>query len=428
MPLQPNGALQRTSRKRPAAEPCDRRAQGATRSQARDMTDPAQKSTGEFQEIGHCGGQFTVNVKTGQDGHRGIQLGIRNSRPTPASWFAVYALPQGIPVGTIQLGGIGDPCNPAPFSGCFPIFIASDSHGMFGHQCLSCAGYWRSGGAASRWRMTCPYCGVRGEAHEFLTDGQVKYLEACCELIAEAMNSESEGERVVDMDEVADAVGKDVSKPKFYYAEEQQQNKYTCVACGEINDILGRYGYCSNCGTHNGVAELEADIKQIRNRINNTTEYEACTKDAVAAFDGFARHIAKQLSSRVPMTPARRREWGRKLFHNLKACAEGLSAVFDINPLKSLTGDDIAFATLMFHRRHVYEHNGGEVDEKYIRDSGDTSVRPKQVIRETRETASRIADLVGKMGRNIADGLHQIFAPEQIPLRIQRERADQMAT
>jgi hypothetical protein len=39
----------------------------------------------------------------------------------------VYALPQGVPVESIQLGGIGQPSNRAPFPGCFPIFIGSDS-------------------------------------------------------------------------------------------------------------------------------------------------------------------------------------------------------------------------------------------------------------------------------------------------------------
>src|SRR5215831_13284046 len=50
----------------------------------------------EFQEIGHCGGQFTVNVQTTANRHRALQFGIRHSRPTPASWFAVYVLPPGV--------------------------------------------------------------------------------------------------------------------------------------------------------------------------------------------------------------------------------------------------------------------------------------------------------------------------------------------
>lgn len=375
----------------------------------------------EFQEIGHCGGQYTVNVKTAPDGRRSYQLGMRHSRPTPASFFAVYFLPQGIPVGMIQLGGIGQAWNPAPVPGSLSIFIASDSQSMFGHQCQSCGGYWRSKSSPARWRITCPYCGLRAESHAFLTDGQIRYAKACCDLIEQALSSDKDGESVVDMDKVADAVGKDSEKPKFYYAEQSQQNKYTCLACNDLNDILGRYGYCSSCGTYNGVYELENDLKDIRDKIAKGNQYEDCARDAVAAFDSFARQIAKQLAKRVPMTPVRQKEWNAKLFHNIKPCADALKVVFDIDIFKNLKQEDIAFVILMFHRRHIYEHNGGEADEKYIKDSGDTSVRVKQVIRENSQTANRIVDLILKMAQNISDGFHLIFPAEEMPIKFHQK-------
>lgn len=350
-----------------------------------------------------------------------VQFGFQHSRPNPAAVFAVYALPEGIPVGTIQLGGIGQPWNPAPCPDCVSIFIASDSLGMFGHECGQCKGYWRSKGAPSRWRMTCPYCGFRADAHIFLTDGQRRYIGAFCELLGQAIDSGKDGEVVINMDEVADAAGKDCEKPKFYYAEQSQQNKYTCSGCGESNDILGRYGYCSSCGTHNAMQELEGAIKGIRERTKESGGHETCVKDTVAAFDSFARQFAQQLAKRVPMKPARRSRWERALFHNLKPRAEELNTAFEIDIFEGLKPEEIDFAVLMFHRRHVYEHNGGEVDGKYIRDSGDTTVRPKQVIRETPESASRTTELVIKMGRNLHKGFHEIFPVEEAPIRLRRD-------
>jgi len=379
------------------------------------------KQLEEFKEVAHCGGQYVVSIKMSDDDHAQIQLGIRHSRPVPAAFAAVYALPQGIPVGTIQLGGIGQPWNPAPFPGCQPIFIASDSHGMFGHQCPGCKGYWRSKSSPSRWPITCPYCGLRAEMNHFLTEGQLRYLQACCNLIGDAMEAGEAGEFVIDMDKVADATGKECEKPDFYYAEESQQNNYKCAACGDINDILGRYGYCSCCGTFNGITELEKDIERIKQNIQVGQEFEAASKDAVGAFDSFSRQIAKQLVLRVPMTPARQKQWSRKLFHNLASSANELAAVFDIDMFKRMKKEDISFAELMFHRRHVYEHNGGEVDDKYIRDSGDTSVRPKQVIRENRESATRIADVVLKLATNLHDGFHQIFSPIKTAVQIHKQ-------
>ena len=59
------------------------------------------------------------------------------------------------------------------------------------------------------------------------------------------------------MDAVADAAGKETDKPPFYYAEESQQNQFLCEACGSFNDILGKFGYCSVCGTRNDLQELD---------------------------------------------------------------------------------------------------------------------------------------------------------------------------
>ena len=53
-----------------------------------------------------------------------------------------------------------------------------------------------------------------------------------------------------------------------------------------------------------------------------------------------------------------------------RAVHEELKGTFDIDILRGFDPSDVAFAKLMFHRRHVYEHNGGEADGKYIADSG----------------------------------------------------------
>jgi hypothetical protein len=119
----------------------------------------------EFQEIAHCGGKFMVTVSTDTNGRRAVSLGVEGSFAHPAAWFAVYVLPEGLPVAMIKLGGIGQPWNPAPYSNCLPVFIGSDSQGLFGHQCPACEGHWRSRAASRTWELTCPYCGLCGKTH-----------------------------------------------------------------------------------------------------------------------------------------------------------------------------------------------------------------------------------------------------------------------
>jgi len=130
----------------------------------------------------------------------------------------------------------------------------------------------------------------------------------------------------------------------------------------------------------------------------------------------------RQLAARIPMKAARRRRFAKMLFHRIADHAAELKAVFDIDVFDGVTTADVAFVTLMFHRRHVYEHNGGEADEKYIRDSGESSVRPKQALRETPQSLGRLIDLVTVMARNLHRGFHDIFPPEDEPIRRHREQ------
>jgi hypothetical protein len=239
----------------------------------------------------------------------------------------------------------------------------------------------------------------------------------------EVLAADEDGEYVIDMDAVADAVGKDTKKPPFYYAEESQQNKFTCKACGGFNDILGTFGYCSSCGTRNDLQELsEKTIPRIRDRINASGLYEACVRDSVAAFDSFIGQYATQLVHHVPMTAKRRNQLEGRRFHNLQSVASEFNEIFGIDILDGLTPDEVGFATLMFHRRHVYEHRGGEADEKYITDSGDNSVRPKQALRETIESAHRIVGLILKMATNLHRGFHEILPPDEVRIQQHQRR------
>jgi len=203
----------------------------------------------------------------------------------------------------------------------------------------------------------CPYCAFRSEKRfQFLTQAQQRYVAEYCATLHRALESGEPGEYIIDMDAVADATAKDSSKPDFYYAEEQQQNLFTCRACDGVTDVLGTYAYCSVCGTRNDLQELETRIQTIRDRANSGGPYEACARDAVAAFDSFASQYAKQLLSRVPLTRSRSAKLEQSFYHNLDAAAEIFQSIFGIDILDGVSTDDRAFGAKMFHRRHVYEH------------------------------------------------------------------------
>lgn len=379
--------------------------------------------TDEFEEIGHSGGKVTFSIAT-IDGRRGYQVGYSSNRPVPMCLIAVYALPQGVAVESIQLGGIGQPWNPPPFPDCFPVFIASDSQGKFGHKCPSCDGYWRSG----PWPNICPYCGIRAASFQFLSEAQQRYVRHYCEVLSEALSSKEDGEVVINMDIVADAVGKEDEKPAFYVSEQSQQRKFTCSVCEEFNDILGRFGYCSLCGTRNDLADFEGQtVPTIRKRLNDGTAPEDCLRDAVAAFDTFIAQVAKQLTDIVPMTDRRKKRLSTQRFHNIEEVCATFKDWFDIDIFAGIKENECRVVAMLFHRRHVYEHNGGEVDQKYLDNSGDSTVRLKQHIHETKQGVHDLLGSLLKMVRNIHCTFHELFPPIPGPIKAFEDKKARMA-
>jgi hypothetical protein len=372
----------------------------------------------EFSEVGHCGGTLTVTVLTSPEGKRQYQLGYEHSSPRPSSISNVFSTFEGEPIAFVAIGGMGAETNTPVVPGISTL-LASDEHGLYGHECPRCKGYWRTDGFPVYWVTTCPYCALRAAPHYFLTKGQRRYIEECCKLVVDAMEK-PDGDYVIDFDAVADAARQGTETPKFFYAEQTQQHKYVCDACGSVQDILGKYGFCSSCGTRNDLMVVRAGLKHIRDRVEAGENLVSCLKDSVTEFDSASRAIAKSLAAMVKMKPGRKSELQRMLFHNVTRRAEEMRNWFDIDIFKGMRPEKVSFVQRMFARRHVYEHNGGEVDERYINETGDQSVKPKQLIRESRESVLETIAAVENMTENFHTQFHEIFPPDPKPISYHR--------
>lgn len=381
----------------------------------------ADASLDDFREIDHCGGQFSVTVKTDKDGGRAYQIGVSSSNMHAASLFCIAATYEGKPVGVVPLGGWAPSrANEGPQTlDYISVFVASDREGMYGHECPRCSGYWRNKAVPHQWPLTCPYCRLRASTHQFLTKGQQRFVEKCCQQVVEALEAEDDGEHVIDMDAIAEEVQNGAERPEFYYAEESQQSRFSCVLCGQFNDILGKYGYCSCCGYRNNLDLFAAEIDELKKRLAaKGLSPQECVKNLVSGFDSAGADSISQLVRHVPMTPGRRKKAKAIRFHDLERMSESLSEVFDVLITKGIDEDDLRFAKMMFQRRHVFEHRGGVADKKYLKQSGDTTVRCGQAIRETKENAKRFADLLLVMATRFHVGFHSILPVDGTALKV----------
>jgi hypothetical protein len=375
----------------------------------------------DFQEIAHCGGQATFHIQCDVDGQRSYSTGFRHGGAGPAALIAIYALaPQGIPVADVQIGGIGQSSNPTPPADCFLVLLASDSHRKWGHQCPGCNGYFRNGRHPAIYPLTCPYCGFRNAACHFLTPAQRAYVQHYLATLTgglQEIEPGTERELIIDMDAVVNQTA-DQPRPEFYYASETQQTRYICQQCGDFNDIRGRYGYCASCGWRNNIATLKKSFAVMRERLNaGHLSPDDTVRSAVSEFDACCRDIAVQLTRRIPMRPGRRSDLERFVFHDVDSpTIVAMKSHFDIDILRGV-GGELRFVRLMMRRRHVFEHNAGVADERYVNMSGDPDARAGLLIRETQANAHQLISNLVRMAENLESDFHEIFPPTEWPIK-----------
>jgi hypothetical protein len=258
----------------------------------------------DFHEIAHCGGRATFHIINDAEGRRHYMHGFQHDRPVPAAWVGIYALaPHAIPVADFRIGGIGEGFDPPPPEGCFPVFLGSDSRQCWGHQCPRCHGYFRNGIHPATYPLTCPYCGARTAAHQFLTPAQRAYVRHYLDTLLEGLEAHmdpgTKREIVIDMDAIADREA-DQPRPEFYYTAEAQQTRYRCDHCNDFNDIRGRFGYCSSCGWRNNLQSLKETFATLRDKLNSRQAgAEETVRSAVSEFDACCRDIAVQIRKRT---------------------------------------------------------------------------------------------------------------------------------
>jgi ribosomal protein L37AE/L43A len=374
----------------------------------------------DFAEISHCGVQATFTVRWDSDGRRRISTRLQGTSGNPMAMIAIYvAVPQGIPISDVSMGGIGQPFSTLPPPHSLLVYLGSDSEGRWGHQCPECGGYFRNGRHSAMYPLTCPYCGLRADAYTFLTEAHSRYAQLYISAYIEALSATSvispERQFVIDMDEIAE-LSVD-QRSDFYYTSQTQQTRFTCPKCGEFNDIRGKFGYCASCGLRNNLASVEETLKELRTGLTEKSmSPETVISKAVSVFDASCRDTIEQLKSRVPLTLGRRNRLDNLSFHNMERLATEIEAAFGIQMLRGSDPETINFLKIMIQRRHIFEHRGGVADDAYVNNSGDNLWRSGDLIRETAENAPIFLTALLKIARNIHEYFHEIFPliPEPI--------------
>nr|WP_321442066.1 hypothetical protein [uncultured Hyphomonas sp.] len=380
----------------------------------------------DFEEIAHCGGQIIFTISCGPEGQKQYQTTIKMTRGGPAAWIGVYArIFDGVPILNFNMGGLGQPWDPQCPEGCAPVFLGSDSRECWGCKCPECEKYFRHSEHPSVYPLTCPYCGVLAPGVYFLSDAQRLYIRHYIEQLVTGIEQDMEPnttkEITIDMDAIVDMADGE-SRPAFYQAEESQQTQFKCPECAAFNDVRGLYAYCGSCGKRNNVARLEATTACLRADLNEgrITPEDAIRK-AASEFDACCRDFVGQLCDRIPLKPARQTQFRNAAFHDLDSdVVQQIQAKFDVDLFRGMK-DQRPFVRKMMHRRHVFEHKGGVIDQRYVDESGDAEAQIGDLIRENQGNANDFISAINRMVKNLDSDFHQTFPLTEWPVTNHQE-------
>lgn len=330
-----------------------------------------------FEEIAHSGGR--IEFRRTEDGS--YTESISNvSHGTSPRCYRVSVSGDGRLLDVLPVQGLGVP--PRRFAA----WVFSDAEGLFGRRCPRCDSYFRTDAALAE--TNCPYCGRLESTLAFSTPNQLSFIENYVNAEIAFVTGDEEYLRI-DLDQLIDEL--EHNEPGWVYSEERQQSLFECSGCSTKFDILGEYGCCPCCGNHNAAMVVKAKFGAVAQDVGLHPEKAAEAEvpsewlgRCVSTYEALAQHYRQHLL-RLPMTPRRRQALEKDLnFQRIRGAAKRLDDWFGFRLLDGLTQDQQEFLVVMLEKRHVFVHNGGRADQRYLDKSGDTSARLNQTLAVTR--------------------------------------------
>jgi len=237
-------------------------------------------------------------------------------------------------------------------------------NGFIGRKCKCCAKYFKIEECFSLPTIHCPYCEESYNADDFLTTDQSEHTKK---------NAVAEVEHMVKMafqDMLRGAVGnsKNLSfTPETIhkrnispdYQEREVDSEIQCPNCDLNFQVYGIFGYCPGCKSEN-ILLYDANIKiielEIESSNNPQRQLRHAYSDLVSTFESSCLNKAKKISNDKNCR-----------FQNISDARKFFKKHLNLNILKDLSDDDKLILRRVFQKRHLYEHDQGIINDKYVR-------------------------------------------------------------
>ena len=272
--------------------------------------------------------------------------------------------------------------------------IPADDEGFTGRECPGeeCLGYFKvmfGTGLDGITTCICPYCGTKEEHDHFWTPDQIEYAQsAAMRQISEAVTKDFKAMEfeVKPPRNALFGIGMSMKvkagplPPLHRYAEPTLETRVECTRCSHRYAIYGVFGHCPDCGSHNNLGILEANLALVEKMVAMAADVddqglseklvENALEDCVSVFDGWGRAAAAAHASQASdATKAQKLS-----FQNLRRAQERVLALFGHDFASAVTSEEFTVAHGVFQKRHLVAHKMGVVDQAYVDATADDSI------------------------------------------------------
>lgn len=300
------------------------------------------------------------------------------------------------------------------------IDLPTDENGFTGRECPNenCLGYFKivfGTGLPGVTACVCPYCGKKDEHDRFATPDQNKYIESVA--MRHLMGTLHQDLKKLEFEirpprnamfgiGISLKVEPHRPLPLHQYAEAELETHVECDRCTLKYAIYGVFGYCPDCGTHNSLDILHANLDLITKMLELAAQQSDselaerlignAVEGCVSSFDGWGRAVVEAFAHKAT-DPAK----ATASFQNIKRAKARVSSLFDYDLARAVSPEEFTAVEVVFQKRHVLAHRMGVVDQAYIDSTGDRSAA---VGRKLRFNGDEIRAAISTL-RRIAAGL-----------------------
>jgi len=305
----------------------------------------------------------------------------------------------------------------------FSIPMKNDEEGFFGRECPNeeCLGYFKielgTGLQGEDLPCHCPYCGHVGPHDTFWTQDQLEYARSAAmrevqKYVGDMLKRTFPPSRPRRGDFISITFQYKPGRPLplYRYEEKQLETALVCSECGLRYAVYGVFAHCPDCGSHNSLQILKANLDLASKELELSITVEGLLADqlvadalenGVSAFDAFGRESFR-VNSGLATAPD---EVARISCQNLESLKSRISKLFGIDLTTSFTVEEWRLLVQGFQKRHLIAHRMGVVDQAYISNSGDLrAVVGRKVDLDSKEV-SVILLLVRRLGHHVQDAL-----------------------